>query len=176
MNPLWNMYKNKVMSTINPDGSEDPASPERQEVPEEVVTEVPQDPPPVQEDEAATAVSQLAKKMQGAGAMGWKSVSALFNKDEEQPPIHHQRQPAADHPLAIRPQEQDQCNSGFWDSFTTKWQQATGAESGMEAETEQSSQSYASEGGANEEPPSFKWDFVTSKLAELKTKGMTKTT
>uniref|UniRef100_A0AAY5F1S4 Uncharacterized protein n=1 Tax=Electrophorus electricus TaxID=8005 RepID=A0AAY5F1S4_ELEEL len=77
-------------------------------------------------------------------------------------------------PLAVRPQEEDNKNSGFWDSFTTKWQQATGAESGVAGEAEQSGQGYVSEGGANEDPSSFKWDFVTNKLAELK--SITKTT
>ncbi|KAK1806385.1 hypothetical protein P4O66_004904 [Electrophorus voltai] len=174
MNPLWNVYKSKVMNTFNPDGSDNPANPQEQEIPEEVVTEVPQEKAPVQEDETSTTVSQLAKKVQGAGAMGWKSVSALFNKEEEQQSVQNQRQPAADHPLAVRPQEEDNKNSGFWDSFTTKWQQATGAEAGVAGEAEQSGQGYVSEGGANEDPSSFKWDFVTNKLAELK--SITKTT
>lgn len=33
---------------------------------------------------------------------------------------------------------------------------------------------YASLGGANDDAASFKWNFVTGKLAELKSKSMTK--
>lgn len=33
---------------------------------------------------------------------------------------------------------------------------------------------YASLGGANDDTPAFKWNFVTSKLAELKSKSATK--
>ncbi|KAJ0066289.1 hypothetical protein NL108_005529, partial [Boleophthalmus pectinirostris] len=38
---------------------------------------------PVQEDEGPNAVSQLAKKMQGAGAKSWNKLSTLFNKEDE---------------------------------------------------------------------------------------------
>lgn len=34
---------------------------------------------------------------------------------------------------------------------------------------------YASLGGANDDAPGFKWNFVTSKLAELKSKSTAKT-
>lgn len=33
---------------------------------------------------------------------------------------------------------------------------------------------YTTLGGGSEDTPAFKWNFVTSKLAELKTKSMTK--
>lgn len=33
---------------------------------------------------------------------------------------------------------------------------------------------YAALGGGSEDTPAFKWNFVTSKLAELKTKSMAK--
>ncbi|KAL6462122.1 hypothetical protein MHYP_G00285440 [Metynnis hypsauchen] len=209
MNPLFKAYKSKVMKTFNPDAEEDPA---------EEVIEAAEEMTPVQQDEGPSTVTQLAKRMQGVGAKGWKSVTALFNKDDEHQLLEAEpdSQPAADHPLAVKPEEPPRPNkrsTGFWDSFATKWHQAAamkqaeaasaaanvaGGEEGMEPGTEGLSQEegnqggmeneaggegggrgnsfskYASLGGANDNTPSFKWNFVTGKLAEIKSKSMTK--
>ncbi|XP_043116332.1 uncharacterized protein C1orf232 [Puntigrus tetrazona] len=202
MNPLWKVYKSKVMKTLNPEMEEDAV---------EEVTDAAEDITPIQSDEGPSSMTQLAKRMQGAGAKGWKSVSSLFNKDDEHQLLEADNQPAADHPLAVKPEEPPRPNkrsTGFWDNFATKWhqgaamRQAEAAEAGGEAGQEACSESgaraedgeqvgqeaeagdgggtgnsfskYATLGGDSEDAPAFKWNFVTSKLAELKTKSMAK--
>ncbi|KAM4600325.1 uncharacterized protein C1orf232 [Polymixia lowei] len=209
MNPMWKVYKSKVLKTLNPEQEEDTA---------EEVVEVENDVSPVQDDEGPNAVSVLAKRMQGAGARGWTKMSSLFNKDDEHQLLEEtESPPVADHPLAVKPEEPPRPNrrSGFWDSFATNWaakKQAEadaageagagqGEEEGAheaggedsrdgrnteEAESEggggggggsssnNSFSKYVTLGGGSEET-SLKWNFVTSKLAELKTKSMTKT-
>ncbi|XP_041963516.1 uncharacterized protein C1orf232 [Alosa alosa] len=219
MNPLWKVYKSKVMKTLNPEMEEDVA--------EEVQPEV--DMSPIQDDEGPNAVSQLAKKMQGASVKGWKSVTALFNKEDEhqllesetetEPESQPEPEPIPDHPLAVRPEEPrpNKRMTGFWDSFATKLQQAkqaqaaaaaamateAGSEGDMEAGIDNQGRSpemenqeegggevgapgeeeghsnsfskYTSLGGGGNGETALKWNFVTSKLAELKTKSMAKT-
>ncbi|XP_043972101.1 uncharacterized protein C1orf232 [Gambusia affinis] len=201
MNPMWKVYKGKVMKTLNPEYEEDTA---------EEVTEIEHDMSPIQEDEGPNAVSQLARKMQGAGAKSWNRFSSLFNKEDEHQLLEETEcPPVADHPLAVKPEEPPRPTrrSGFWDTFATNFaakKQAEAAaaaaaanegvaESGEEGvtqaageeqqvgpteETEAGSSSsnnsfskYVTLGGSSEDA-SFKWNFVTSKLAELKTKGM----
>lgn len=48
------------------------------------------------------------------------------------------------------------------------------AEAGDGGGTGNSFSKYATLGGESEDTPAFKWNFVTSKLAELKTKSMAK--
>ncbi|XP_072249346.1 uncharacterized protein C1orf232 [Leuresthes tenuis] len=204
MNPMWKIYKSKVMKTLNPEYEEDTS---------EEVTEVDNDMSPVQDDEGPTAVSQLARKVQGAGAKSWNRLSTLFNKDDEHQLLEEtESPPVADHPLAIKPEEPPRSNrrTGFWDSFATNWaakKQAEAAaaaandgavEQGEEGVTEiggeerqdghvaegeeseaggrsnNSFSKYVSLGGRSEDA-SLKWNFVTNKLAELKTKTATKT-
>ncbi|XP_032412452.1 uncharacterized protein C1orf232 [Xiphophorus hellerii] len=198
MNPMWKVYKGKVMKTLNPEYEEDTA---------EEVTEVEHDMSPIQEDEGPNAVSQLARKMQGAGAKSWNRFSSLFNKEDEHQLLEETEcPPVADHPLAVKPEEPPRPTrrSGFWDSFATNFAAKKQAEAAAAAanegvaesseegatqaaeeeqqvgpteETEAGSSSnnsfskYVTLGGSSEEA-SFKWNFVTSKLAELKTKGM----
>ncbi|XP_056331769.1 uncharacterized protein C1orf232 [Danio aesculapii] len=196
MNPLWKVYKSKVMKTLNPEMEEETV---------EEVSDVAEDMTEIQSDEGPNAVTQLAKRMQGAGAKGWKSVSSLFTKEDEHQLLEADNQPVADHPLAVKPEEPprpNKRNTGFWDNFATKWQQAAAmkqaeaAESGGDAQEEEiqsgsraeenqegeagdtgagnSFSKYATLGEESEETPTFKWNFVTSKLAELKTRSMAK--
>ncbi|KAK2844897.1 hypothetical protein Q5P01_011556 [Channa striata] len=208
MNPMWKVYKSKVLKTINPEYEEEAA---------EEATDVENQIDPVQEDEGPNAVSQLAKKMQGAGAKSWNRLSALFNKDDEHQLLEEtESPPVADHPLAVKPEEPPRPTrrTGFWDGFAANWaakkqaeaaaaaaavNEATagqGEEGGTEAGGDQgqdgpiteaeegeggggqsnnSFSKYVSLGGGSSEDASFKWNFVTNKLAELKTKSMTKT-
>uniref|UniRef100_A0A8C7FVR1 Testis development-related protein n=1 Tax=Oncorhynchus kisutch TaxID=8019 RepID=A0A8C7FVR1_ONCKI len=149
---------------------------------------------PVQEDEGPNAVSQLAKRVQGAGAKGWNRMSALFNKEDEHQLLEEtESPPVPDHPLAVTPEEPQRPArpSGFWGSFATNWKQMAASkqaeaaanetgtmEEGQEAAGEgggggsnTSFSRYAMLGGGSENTP-FKWNFVTGKLAELKTKSM----
>ncbi|XP_061574467.1 uncharacterized protein C1orf232 [Cololabis saira] len=208
MNPVWKVYKSKVMKTLNPEYEEDTG---------EEVTESENDMSPMQEDEGPNAVTQLARKMQGAGAKSWNRLSSLFNKDDEHQLLEEtESPPVADHPLAVRPEEPPRFTrrTGLWDSFATNWAAKKQAEAaaaaaaaasneGAEVQAEEglsdsrgeelqdgqvvdgdesegggrsnnSFSKYVSLGGGNEDA-SFKWNFVTSKLAEMKTKSMTKT-
>ncbi|TSK20171.1 hypothetical protein Baya_1719 [Bagarius yarrelli] len=200
MNPLWKVYKSKVMKTLNPDGEDEPT---------EEVCETAEEMTPVEHDEGPSTVSQLAKRVQGVGTKGWKSVTALFNKDDEHQLLESETesQSVPDHPLAIKPEEPtrpNKRNTGFWDSFATKWNQAAAMnqaesagtagegrsdgrsqEEGDQGKSENtvgedgggqgnSFSKYASLGGANDDTPPFKWNFVTSKLAELKSRSAAK--
>uniref|UniRef100_A0A3Q2XK92 Testis development-related protein-like n=1 Tax=Hippocampus comes TaxID=109280 RepID=A0A3Q2XK92_HIPCM len=170
-----------------------------------------------QQDEAQNVVSQLARKMQGAGTKSWNRLSALFNKEDEHQLL--QETPIAD-PLAVKPEEPSRPTrrSGFWDSFAANWaakKQAEAAatrkrtedEEGVAAAPEEEEEQSASAGpseaaemdGAEEAEPresdgnngfskyitlgggaggdddaAFKWDFVTSKLAELRRASLAK--
>uniref|UniRef100_A0A3B5LKH4 Uncharacterized protein n=1 Tax=Xiphophorus couchianus TaxID=32473 RepID=A0A3B5LKH4_9TELE len=161
-----------------------------------------------QEDEGPNSVSQLARKMQGAGAKSWNRFSSLFNKEDEHQLLEETECPPVADPLAVKPEEPPRPTrrSGFWDSFATNFAAKKQAEAAAAAaaanegvaesseegatqaaeeeqqvgpteETEAGSSSnssfskYVTLGGSSEEA-SFKWNFVTSKLAELKTKGM----
>ncbi|XP_041798216.1 uncharacterized protein C1orf232 [Chelmon rostratus] len=183
MNPMWKVYKSKVLKTLNPEYEEDAA---------EEVTEVENDMmSPVQEDEGPNAVSQLARKMQGAGTKSWNRLSAIFNKDDEHQLLEEtESPPVADHPLAVKPEEPPRPTrrSGFWDSFATNWAAKKQAEAaaaaaaaneaaagqGEEGVTgavgEESQDGQITEGEERSGDASFKWNFVTSKLADLKTK------
>ncbi|KAK6474509.1 hypothetical protein HHUSO_G25327 [Huso huso] len=146
-----------------------------------------------QTEEGPSSVAQLAKKMQGAGVKGWKSMASVFNKDDEHQLLASESNtPAADHPLAVKPEEprQEKRATGFWDSFAVKWQQASAMKEGGEAEPQENEADpeegrQAQEGGREEETSyttlggpeetTFKWSFMTSKLAELKSKSIAKT-
>ncbi|XP_070692239.1 uncharacterized protein C1orf232 [Pempheris klunzingeri] len=211
MNPMWKIYKSKVLKTLNPEYEEDTA---------EEVTEVENDMSPVQDDEGHNSVSQLAKKMQGAGTKSWNRLSSIFNKDDEHQLLEEtESPPVADHPLAVKPEEPPRPTrrSGFWDSFATNWaakkqaeaaaaaaaaaanEAGQGEEGVIEAVGEESKDGQITEGeeseggggggggggsrssnnsfskyvslGGGSEDASFKWNFVTSKLAELKNKS-----
>uniref|UniRef100_A0A3P8YKI8 Testis development related protein n=1 Tax=Esox lucius TaxID=8010 RepID=A0A3P8YKI8_ESOLU len=152
---------------------------------------------PVQEEEGPSAVSQLAKRMQGAGAKGWNRMSALFNREDEHQLLDEtETPPVADHPLAAMPEEPQRPTrpSGFWGSFANNWKQMAATRQGGENSATPANETgptveghevvgeggggsnnifskYASLGGGSENT-SFKWNFVTSKLADLKTKSM----
>ncbi|XP_077432832.1 uncharacterized protein C1orf232 isoform X2 [Vanacampus margaritifer] len=205
MNPLWRLYKSKVMKTLDPEYVDDSAE-EVSEVEEDTMS-------PVQQDEGQNAVSQLARRMQGAGSKSWNRLSTLFNKDDEHQLLQEtQSHPMADHPLAIKPEEPSRParRSAFWDSFAANWaakkqaeapaaRQATEDDEGatVAAEEEEAATAGPSDaaeadgakeeaepreshgnngfskyvtlgGGAGGEDASFKWNFVTSKLAELR--------
>ncbi|XP_068425134.1 uncharacterized protein C1orf232 [Clinocottus analis] len=208
MNPVWKVYKSKVLKTLNPEYEED--------TPEEV-TEVENDVSPMQEDEGPNAVSQLAKKMQGAGTKSWNRLSSLFNKEDEHQLLEEtESPPVADHPLAMKPETPPRPSkrTAIWDSFAANWaakkqaeaaaaaaaaaaaneagagqseegvteaggeqsqggqipQEEESAEGGEGRSSNNSFSKYVSLGGGSEDS-SFKWNFVTSKLAELKTKS-----
>ncbi|KAG2460685.1 DHDDS synthase, partial [Polypterus senegalus] len=131
-------------------------------------------------------------QMQGAGAKGWKSMASLFNREDEHKLLASESTPhTADHPLAVKPEEPhvEKRSTGFWDTFAVKWQQASAMKAGEEShdqeihaeegredieerhhEESNNSTNYKTLEGT--EDSGFKWNFVTSKLVELKNKSM----
>ncbi|XP_061920058.1 uncharacterized protein C1orf232 [Entelurus aequoreus] len=212
MNPLWRVYKSKVLKTLNPEYVEETA---------DEVCEMDEDLSPVQEDEGQNAVSQLARKMQGAGVRSWNKMSALFYKDDQHQLLQEtESPPVPDHPLAARPEEPppDTKRSGFWDGFAANWaakKQAEAAQKMQEEEEEEEEEvevvmeeeaaetpagpsedqvasqerrdgemnegsegnnsfsKYVSLGGGGEDA-TFRWNFVSSKLADMRSKSVAK--
>ncbi|CAL8248986.1 unnamed protein product [Lota lota] len=201
MNPLWKVYKSKVLKTLNPEQDEDVVL-QVQEVQNDVISG--------QEEENPNSVAQLAKRMQGVSLRGWTKMSSLFNKDDEHQLLEETESPVPDHPLAVRPEEPPRPNrrSAFWDGFAANWAAKRQAEAAAAAdatvnragpgeggeevggELDQDGgapqdveaggggggggmgggfSKYAALGGGSEEAP-FKWSFVTSKIAELKSR------
>ncbi|CAL8288331.1 unnamed protein product [Merluccius merluccius] len=209
MNPLWKVYKSKVLKTLNPEQEE--VEEEEEVVVVEEVQEVQNDVISSQDEENPTSMAQLAKRMQGVSLRGWTKMSALFNKDDEHQLLEETESPVPDHPLAVRPEEPPRPNrrSAFWDSFATNWAakkqaeaaaaaaatvneagpveggEEVGGELNQDGEVPQDVEAgggggggggmgggfskYVALGGGSEEA-SLKWNFVTSKLAALKTK------
>ncbi|XP_044527290.1 uncharacterized protein C1orf232 homolog [Gracilinanus agilis] len=73
---FWKTYKSKVLQTLGGESGE--------ELSEETESPVLADQEAVQlTEEASNPMSQLARRVQGAGAKGWRTMSSLFNKEDE---------------------------------------------------------------------------------------------
>ncbi|XP_041068185.1 uncharacterized protein C1orf232 [Carcharodon carcharias] len=183
---IWKVYKNKVLRNFTADEEEEIKEQNNDSV-IDMTTE-----------EGSSSVSQLAKKVQGASAKGWKCMSSLFNKDDEHKLLPAENTAPVEHVLSEpAPQEPgaEKKLTGFWDAFATKWHQTSEANKGSdsteagagEGEGEAASTTHNEDGGTENRPksgeytnlgessdPGFKWNFVTSKLAELKNRSMQK--
>ncbi|XP_075437521.1 uncharacterized protein C1orf232 homolog isoform X2 [Ascaphus truei] len=154
---FWKVYKAKVLQTFN-------AEQEGEAQEESYTAEVIEPDTPDVEDEGLN-MSHLARKVQGA--LGWRSVTSLFSKEEEQRPEQGAEQPSASCPSEATPHERS--SSGLWDVFANRWQQSSvepPEPQGVLAEPPEEH----SEAQYPEEMP-FKWGFLTSKLAELRGKS-----
>ncbi|RXM92168.1 Testis development-related protein [Acipenser ruthenus] len=169
MNPaLWKTYKSKVLKTFNADQEEDSVEQNNEEETTATLTQT-QTQTQTQTEEGPSSVAQLAKKMQGAGVKGWKSMASVFNKDDEHQLLASESNtPAADHPLAVKPEEPRQEKRAMQENEAAAEEGRQAQEGGREEET-----SYTTLGGPEE--TTFKWSFMTSKLAELKSKSIAKT-
>ncbi|XP_077694282.1 uncharacterized protein C1orf232 homolog [Eretmochelys imbricata] len=147
---------------------------------------------PVLMEEGSNPISQLARRVQGAGARGWRSMSSLFSREDEHKLLTPE--PCADHPLAPKPAESpsaEKTTSGFWDVFAAKWQQASALDkktappeisepaaefSGAPGEPPGEKASYSNNGSDLREPEegAFKWGFLVRKLAEIRNKNAPK--
>ncbi|XP_075706701.1 uncharacterized protein C1orf232 homolog [Rhinoderma darwinii] len=117
-------------------------------------------------------MSQLARKVQGS--FGWRTVTSLFTKEEEQetdqrfeqrPEIAAEQTPSS-HTSDNPPQKS---SSPLWNVFTSRWHQSAVQRSeaiGVLAEPPEEH----NEAQHVEETP-FRWSFLTSKLAELRSKN-----
>nr|XP_033810495.1 uncharacterized protein C1orf232 homolog [Geotrypetes seraphini] len=174
---FWKTYKARVLQSF---GNE-----QEEELQDERENPQPMDPQPsAVMEEGISSVSQLAQKVQGAGARGWRSMASLFNKEDEHKLLTPD--PSADHPLALKPEDNvaSEKTPGLWDIFATKWQMSSSQSKNLaqsefservaETSTAPGDQlvddANSSDGREAEEMP-FKWSFVTNKLAELRSKS-----
>ncbi|XP_060131770.1 uncharacterized protein C1orf232 homolog [Zootoca vivipara] len=184
---FWKVYKAKVLQTLGgelPDEEfqDERDNPELMETTDSTLLT----------EEGSNPVSQLARRVQGVGVKGWRSVSSLFSREDEHKLLAPE--PCPDHPLAARPEEDspsEKKTSGLWDVFATKWQQTSALEkAASKAESgDQMSEGVGAAGEMADEEASctsldndlrdaegvaFKWSFLTSKLAEIKNKSASK--
>ncbi|XP_020658890.3 uncharacterized protein C1orf232 homolog [Pogona vitticeps] len=187
---FWKVYKAKVLQTLGGEPEEDDLQDER-ESPELMETTD----STLLTEEGSNPVSQLARRVQGAGAKGWKTMSSLFTREDEHKLLTSE--PCADHPLAAKPAEESASEkkaSGLWDVFATKWQQmpalekmaATGdtgertteggsdGEASGETAAEEASNTSRDDDLREAEGVAFRWSFLTSKLAEMKNRSAPK--
>ncbi|KAJ7304310.1 hypothetical protein JRQ81_011856 [Phrynocephalus forsythii] len=185
---FWKVYKAKVLQTLGGELQEDDLQDEK-ESPELMETTD----STLLTEEGSNPVSQLARRVQGAGAKSWKTMSSLFAREDEDKLLASE--PCADHPLAAKPVEESpsEKTSGLWDVFATKWQQMPalekmsakadtrettdeggGSEAYGETNTEEASCSSPDNDLREAEGVAFKWSFLTSKLAEMKNKNVPK--
>ncbi|XP_075764902.1 uncharacterized protein C1orf232 homolog [Pelodiscus sinensis] len=175
---LWKGYKAKVLQSLGAEGQEEQLQEER-ENPELVETT---DAPALLE-EGSNPISQLARRVQGAGARGWRTMSSLFSREDEHQLLSPE--PCADHPLAPKaaePPAAEKTPAGLWDVFAARWQQA----SALDQRTAPPGPAAQLSGDPpGEEPPyssdlrepeegAFKWGFLASKLAEIRSRNAPK--
>ncbi|XP_061845730.1 testis development-related protein isoform X2 [Colius striatus] len=72
-------------------------------------------------DEVSSSVSQLATKVQGASFRGWKEVTSMFNKDDEQQLLAGCKSPKSKGTnLKLKEEMKSEKKPGFWDSLVIK--------------------------------------------------------
>ncbi|XP_053310506.1 uncharacterized protein C1orf232 homolog [Spea bombifrons] len=161
---FWKVYKAKVLQTFN--AEQDGETQEENDTTEIIEPESPDI------GEEGLNMSQLAKKVQGA--FGWRSVTSLFSKDEDQrmdQRAEYTTEQESEQPPCPPPQENppERNPSALWGVFSSRWHQNSAERSqgrGVLAEPPVESSSTQQ----FEETP-FRWGFLTSKLAELRSKG-----
>nr|XP_020638290.1 testis development-related protein isoform X1 [Pogona vitticeps] len=72
-------------------------------------------------DEVTSSVSQLATKVQGAGFRGWKEVTSIFGKEDEQQLLTGCKSPKSKGTSSkLKEDVKLEKKTGFWDSLVTK--------------------------------------------------------
>uniref|UniRef100_A0A803VAS1 Testis development related protein n=1 Tax=Ficedula albicollis TaxID=59894 RepID=A0A803VAS1_FICAL len=72
-------------------------------------------------DEVSSSVSHLATKVQGASFRGWKEVTSMFNKDDEQQLLAGCKSPKSKGTnLKLKEEMKSEKKPGFWDSLVIK--------------------------------------------------------
>ncbi|XP_072465524.1 uncharacterized protein C1orf232 homolog [Notamacropus eugenii] len=170
---FWKTYKSKVLQTLGGESGED--------LSEETESPVLAEQDVQLTEEASNPMSQLARRVQGAGVKGWRTMSSLFNKEDEDKLLPSE--PCADHPLAALPPTEDAKGPGFWDTFASRWQQqqppqeaeaAAEAMLGGEGAAEPHQEDGADDHAEPDPAAGFKWGFLTNKLAEMRSKAIPK--
>ncbi|XP_051493894.1 uncharacterized protein C1orf232 homolog [Apus apus] len=166
---FWRLYKAKVLQTLG-GARADGALQEEGDSPELMETAK----PPALMEEGPSPVSQLARKVQGVGARGWRTLSSLFTREDEDQLLSPES--CADHPLAASPPEPSpfQKEPDLWELFVAKWQQAAGPDTGVSPpEPDESPGEPPGEDDSDLREPeegAFHWGFLTGKLAEIRNK------
>nr|XP_056712525.1 testis development-related protein isoform X1 [Euleptes europaea] len=76
---------------------------------------------PFLHDEVSSSVSQLSTKVQGAGFRGWKEVTSVFNKDDEQQLLTGCKSPKSKGAsLKLKEDMKSEKKPGFWDNLMIK--------------------------------------------------------
>ncbi|GCB60770.1 hypothetical protein scyTo_0012796 [Scyliorhinus torazame] len=198
---IWKVYKNKVLKSFTADEEEEIKEQNNESVidmtAEEGSSSVSQlAKKKIEQAGAESMMVFVCLQVQGASAKGWKCMSSLFNKDDEHKLLPAENIAPVEHVLSEpAPQEPgpEKKLTGFWDSFATKWHQTSEANKGSDStgagagegeaantpnnedgETEDMPKSGAYTNLGESSDPGFKWNFVTSKLAELKNRSMQK--
>ncbi|XP_073445312.1 testis development-related protein isoform X1 [Dendrobates tinctorius] len=105
---MWKLNKSKVLIEETPD-EEGQAPPD------------PQSKDQLLQADLQSPVSQLATKVQGASFRGWKDVTSIFNKDDEQQLLKGSKSPKSKVPsVKTKDEVKPEKKSGFWDSLAIK--------------------------------------------------------
>ncbi|KAM4796322.1 uncharacterized protein C1orf232 homolog [Rhinophrynus dorsalis] len=155
---FWKLYKAKVLQTFNTE--QEGETHEESDTAEMIEPENPES-----EDEGIN-MSQIAKKVQGA--LGWRSVTSLFHKEGEQKAEQEAEQPPAQL-SSDNPQEKR--SSALWDVFASRWQQSSAERSEAQGVLAEPPEGPTEAQQSEPEEIPFRWGFLTSKLAELRSKS-----
>uniref|UniRef100_A0A8C5N2H2 Testis development related protein n=1 Tax=Leptobrachium leishanense TaxID=445787 RepID=A0A8C5N2H2_9ANUR len=164
---MWKLSKSKVLIEDSPDEEIQAAQPDPQSVEQLLQAEV------------QSPVSQLATKVQGASFRGWKDVTSIFNKDDEQQLLKGSKSPKSpkspkSNKASVKTKEEvkTEKKTGFWDSLAIK--QNTQPKKADEIEGWEPPQITV------EEPPAVSEDILEDSQSwpgwEDETKGSTKYT
>ncbi|XP_068137431.1 testis development-related protein [Hyperolius riggenbachi] len=105
---MWKTNKSKVLIEDSPD-EECQAQPEQQSKDQLLQADL------------QSPVSQLATKVQGASFRGWKDVTSIFNKDDEQQLLKGSKSPKTKVASQKAKEEaKTEKKPGFWDSLAIK--------------------------------------------------------
>lgn len=105
---MWKMNKSKVLIEESPD-EENHTQPELQSKDQLLQADL------------QSPVSQLATKVQGASFRGWKDVTSIFNKDDEQQLLKGSKSPKSKAvSLKTKEEAKTEKKPGFWDSLAIK--------------------------------------------------------
>ncbi|XP_044519543.1 testis development-related protein [Gracilinanus agilis] len=123
---MWKLNKSKVLLDDSPEEEETRSEgkalpPSPLPPPAASATASSQNKDQLLQDEITSSVSQLATKVQGASFRGWKEVTSMFNKDDEQQLLEKCKSPKFKGTnLRIKEDVKTEKKSGFWDSLVLK--------------------------------------------------------
>ncbi|KAM9317389.1 testis development-related protein [Gastrophryne carolinensis] len=106
---MWKLNKSKVLIEESVDEEAQEAQPELQSKDQLLQADL------------QSPVSQLATKVQGTSFRGWKDVTSIFNKDDEQQLLKGSKSPKSK-VVSVKTKEEPKTEKkpGFWDSLAIK--------------------------------------------------------